>query len=312
MKQERNKMKFMKSKKFKEIKRQSISYLFIAPAVLVFLIFVFIPMFGSLYWSFTEYNVLQPPQWVGLNNYKTILFDDPRFWKAISNTFIYVLGTVPAGITLALTAAICIDQKIKFKNFFKTSFFLPSVTSVVAISVIWKWLYAGGKYGLLNHFLSKIGLEPVDWLMNVRWTLPSIMMMSIWGGLGYNMILFLAGLQGIPKTYYDAADVDGANVWGKFWHVTIPFLRPTLLFVTIMSFISSFQVFEQVYIMTGGSEGAVGGVLDCALTIVAYLYEMGFDNWKMGYASALAYMIFACLFVITLINLKLTESKVDI
>ena len=305
-------MKFIKSKKFKELKRQSISYLFIAPAVLVFVIFVFIPMFGSLYWSFTEYNVLESPQWVGLSNYKTILFDDPRFWKAMSNTFIYVLGTVPTGITLALTAAICIDQKIKFKNFFKTSFFLPSVTSVVAISVIWKWLYAGGKYGLLNHFLSKIGIEPVDWLMSVKWTLPSIMMMSIWGGLGYNMILFLAGLQGIPKTYYDAADVDGANVWGKFWHVTMPFLRPTLLFVTIMSFISSFQVFEQVYIMTGGSEGAVGGVLDCALTIVAYLYEMGFDNWKMGYASALAYMIFACLFVITLINLKLTESKVDL
>ena len=304
-------MKFIKSKKFKELKRQSISYLFIAPAVLVFVIFVFIPMFGSLYWSFTEYNVLESPQWVGLSNYKTILFDDPRFWKAMSNTFIYVLGTVPTGITLALTAAICIDQKIKFKNFFKTSFFLPSVTSVVAISVIWKWLYAGGKYGLLNHFLSKLGIEPVDWLMSVKWTLPSIMMMSIWGGLGYNMILFLAGLQGIPKTYYDAADVDGANVWGKFWHVTMPFLRPTLLFVTIMSFISSFQVFEQVYIMTGGSEGAVGGVLDCALTIVAYLYEMGFDNWKMGYASALAYMIFACLFIITLINLKLTESKVD-
>jgi multiple sugar transport system permease protein len=305
-------MNFLKSKKFKQIKKQSISYLFIAPAVLVFLIFVFLPMFGSLYWSFTEYNVLQPPQWVGLENYKTILFDDPRFWKAIGNTFIYVLGTVPVGITLALTAAICIDQKIKFKNFFKTSFFLPSVTSVVAISVIWKWLYAGGKYGLLNHFLSKIGIEPIDWLMNVKWTLPSIMMMSIWGGMGYNMILFLAGLQGIPKTYYDAADVDGANVWGKFWHVTIPFLRPTLLFVSIMSFISSFQVFEQVYIMTGGSEGAVGGVLDCALTIVAYLYEMGFDNWKMGYASALAYMIFACLFIITLINLKLTESKADI
>lgn len=298
-------------KKAKNVKTQLISYLFIAPSISIFLIFVVLPMFASLYWSFTEYNVLAAPKWVGLKNYIEIFFNDPRFWKALGNTFFYVLGTVPVGIAISLFLAICIDQKIRFKNFFKTTFFLPSVTSLVAIAVIWKWLYAGGKYGLLNHILSQVGLQPVDWLMSVKWTLPAIMVMSIWAGIGYNMILFLAALQGIPATYYDAAEVDGANVWGKFAHVTFPFLKPALLFIVIMSFINSFQVFDQVYIMTGGSEGSVGGVLDSALTIVAYLYEKGFQHWQMGYASALAYVIFACLFIVTLINFKLMESKID-
>lgn len=295
----------------KELNKQKWAYIFIAPALTIFTIFVIIPVFASLYWSLTQYNILQSPQFVGLKNYVSILLHDKRFWKAMSNTLIYVVGTVPTSIAISLLLAIAIDQNIRFKNLFKTLFFIPSITSIVAISVIWKWLYAGGKYGLLNHFLSNFGFQPIDWLVDVRWTLPSIIIMSVWGGLGYNLILFLAGLQGIPQVFYEAAEVDGASEWDKFRNVTLPLLRPTMFFVTVMSIINSFQVFEQVYIMTYSSEGTVGGVLDCALTIVAYLYETGFQRFMMGYASALAYLIFACLFIITLVNIKLVEKKIE-
>ena len=294
----------------KEINKQKSAYMFIAPSFLLFTVFLIVPVFASLYWSFTEYNILQPPKFVGFQNYANILFHDPRFWKAMTNTVIFVIGTVPTSIVISLLLAMAIDQNIRFKNWFKTFFFIPSITSIIAISVIWKWLYASGKYGLFNHFLSSIGIPPVNWL-GVDWTLPSIIMMSVWGGLGYNMILFIAGLQGIPQVFYEAAEVDGASDWDKFRNVTLPLLRPTMLFVSIMSIISAFQVFEQVYIMTYNSEGAVGGTLDCALTVVAYLYETGFQRFSMGYASALAYLIFFVLFIVTIINMKIVEKKIE-
>lgn len=294
----------------KELKGQRWAYIFIAPSMLIFTVFLIVPVFVSLYWSFTEYNILQPPQFIGLKNYISILFHDARFWKALTNTLIYVAGTVPTGIIISLFLAIAIDQNIRFKNWFKTFFFIPSITSIVAIAVIWKWLYSAGKYGLFNHFLSLLGIPPVEWL-GVSWSLPSIIIMSVWSGLGYNMILFIAGLQGIPHVFYEAAEVDGASEWDKFKNITLPLLRPTMFFVAVMSIISSFQVFEQVYIMTYSSEGAVGGTLDCALTIVAYLYETGFQRFMMGYASALAYLIFICLFIITLVNIKLVERKIE-
>lgn len=294
----------------KELKRQRWAYIFIAPSMLIFTVFLIVPVFVSLYWSFTEYNILQAPQFIGLKNYISILFHDARFWKALTNTLIYVAGTVPTGIIISLFLAIAIDQNIRFKNWFKTFFFIPSITSIVAIAVIWKWLYSAGKYGLFNHFLSLLGIPPVEWL-GVSWSLPSIIIMSVWSGLGYNMILFIAGLQGIPHVFYEAAEVDGASEWDKFKNITLPLLRPTMFFVAVMSIISSFQVFEQVYIMTYSSEGAVGGTLDCALTIVAYLYETGFQRFMMGYASALAYLIFICLFIITLVNIKLVERKIE-
>ncbi|MFH1665244.1 MAG: sugar ABC transporter permease, partial [Candidatus Omnitrophota bacterium] len=221
-----------------------------------------------------------------------------------------VIGVVPIGICISLILAVAIDQKIKFKNFFKSIFFLPTVTAIIAVSVIWKWLYAGEKYGLFNYFLLKIGVNPVDWLASPAWTLPSIMLMSIWAGVGYNMILFLAGLQTIPHGMYEAAEIDGAGFWKQFFHITLPLLRPTLVFVTMMSFIFSFQVFEQVYIMTGGT-GGIGGVLNSGLTIVAYLYDKGFQKFQMGYASALAYIIFLWIFVLTMVNKRLMRSNVE-
>ena len=219
---------------WKTLYAQKNSYLFIALPVILFTIFQLVPLFISFFMSFTQYNVVHPPKFVGIDNYKAILFDDPLFWKAMGNTVFYVLGVVPAGICISLILAVAIDQKIKFKNFFKSMFFLPTVTAIIAVSVIWKWIYAGEKYGLLNYFIMKMGGHPIDWLASPEWTLPSIMIMSVWAGVGYNMILFLAGLQTIPHTMYEAAEIDGAGFWRKFVHVTLPLLRPTIIFVSMM------------------------------------------------------------------------------
>lgn len=295
---------------FAQLNEQKWSFLFIAPAVLLFVIFVLGPLVASFYWSFTEYDAIHSPKWVGLQNYKNIFFNDPRFWKSIRNTVFYTVGVIPAGVILSLLLAIAVDQHIRFKNFFRIIYFIPTVSSVIALSVIWKWLFAGEKYGLINYLLIQAGLKPIDWLMSPAWTLPAIMIMSIWTGIGYNMILFLAGLQTIPTTIYEAADIDGANVWDKFRHVTLPLLKPTMVFVVIMGFIASFQVFEQIYIMTE-SEFGIGGVLDSALTVVAYLYDMGFRKFQMGYASALGYIVFAVVFIITIINIRFVKTKVE-
>jgi len=286
------------------------SYIFIAPAVILFLVFVLGPLVASFYWSFTEYNGIHSPKWVGLENYKNIFFNDHRFWKSVRNTIFYTVGVIPPGVILSLLLAIAVDQQIRFKNFFRVIYFIPSITSVIALSVIWKWLFAGEKYGLINYLLISLGLKPIDWLMSPVWTLPAIMIMSIWAGIGYNMILFLAGLQTIPTTVYEAADIDGANVWDKFWHITLPLLKPTMVFVVIMGFIASFQVFQQIYVMTE-SEFGIGGVLDSALTVVAYLYDEGFRKFQMGYASALGYIVFAVIFMITIINIKFVKTKVE-
>jgi len=294
-------------RRFNEMKA---GYLFIAPALLIITVFVFIPIFASLYLSFTDYDVLSAPRWVGLKNFTTLLFDDPLFWKAVQNTVLFVLGTVPTGIVLALLLAVAVDQigNKFFKYFTRTVYFLPTITAVVAISVIWKWLYAGEKYGLVNFALLKMGFQPVDWLTNPKTTLPAIMVMSIWGGLGQNFIIFLAGLQGIPRTVYEAAEIDGVSRWQNFWHITLPLLRPVMVFVVLMSVISSFQVFDQVYILTQGTE-YVGGVLHSALTIVTYLYERGFQRFMMGYASAIAYLLFFAIFSLTLVNMRLLKLK---
>ena len=299
-----------KSGLFSALNEQKWSYLFIAPVIFLFLIFVVGPLIASFYWSFTQYDGIHTPKWIGLGNYRNILFHDPRFWKSIRNTILYTVGVIPPGIALSLLLAIAIDQQIRLKNFFRVIYFIPAVTSVIALSVIWKWLFAGGKYGLVNYLLISIGLKPIDWLMSPTWTMPAIMIMSIWAGLGYNMILFLAGLQTIPTTVYEAADIDGANMWDKFRHITLPLLKPTMVFVVIIGFIASFQVFERIYIMTE-SEFGIGGVLDSALTVVAYLYDMGFRKFQMGYASALGYIIFAVVFIITIINIKFVKTKVE-
>ena len=291
--------------------RHPIAYLFIAPAVILFAVFVVVPIFVSLFWSFTRYDVLHAPTWVGVENYRRLLFEDARFWKALLNTVLYVIGVVPTGISISLLLAVGLEELKRGRQAFKVLYFIPTVTSVVAISVVWKWLFAGEKFGLINYALLQVGIRPVDWLLSPVWALPAIIIMSIWAGLGYNLVLFSAGLATIPQTLYEAACVDGAGWWGRFWHITLPMLKPTLIFVVAMSVIGSFQVFDQVYIMTGGTGEGVGGVLDSALTLVAYMYDQGFQNFNMGYASAIAYLIFGCVFALTLFNINRLRSRTD-
>ena len=283
---------------------QPLAYLFIAPALILFVIFVFLPLFASLFLSFTEYNVIQPPRWVALRNYAQLVFQDPRFWKAFRNTVLYVVGVVPTGISIALVLAAALEELTRGKQLLKVLYFIPTVTSVVAIATVWKWLFAGEKYGLINYGLIQLGLEPVDWLLSPRWILPAIMIMSVWAGLGYNLVFFSAGISTIPTTLYEAAKVDGASWWQRFWNVTVPMLRPTLVFVVVMAVISSFQVFDQVYILTSGTGEGIGGVLDSGLTLVSYMYDQGFMKFRMGYASAIAYCIFGCVFGLTLMNVR--------
>ncbi len=293
----------------RRLDRQPIAYVFIAPALVLFAIFIFLPLFASLYLSFTRYDVIHPPTWVGLANFMTLLFRDSRFWKAFRNTALYVSVVVPVGISIALVLAAALEELAHGKQLFKVLYFIPTVTSVVAIAAVWKWLFAGEKFGLINYVLIQMGLEPIDWLLSPQWVLPAIMIMSIWAGLGYNMVFFSAGISTIPQTLYEAAKVDGASWWQRFWHVTVPMLRPTLVFVVVMGVISSFQVFDQVYILTGGTGEGIGGVLDSGLTMVSYLYDQGFVKFRMGYASAIAYLIFGAVFGLTLINIRMLRSS---
>lgn len=295
----------MKKNKFK---KQLISYLFILPAFFILTIFVFIPVIASFFLSFTEYDGISPPKIVGLKNYIDIILNDKLFWKAIFNTVYYVIFTVPIGIACSLLVAMALYQKIKFSTLFRTGFFLPTVTSVAAISVVWRWIYSGDRYGLLNYILTKLGILATlqDWLLQPSTTLPAIIVMSIWGGIGYNTIILLAGLQSIPDSVLDASKIDGATPWERFWYIILPMLKPVMLFLVIMSTINSFQVFEQVYIMASTTE-YFGGVLYSALTIVPYLYERAFKRFLLGYASALAYLLFAIIFIITLIYMKVSK-----
>jgi multiple sugar transport system permease protein len=295
-----------KKKKFS--KRTKWAYIFIAPAMLVLTIFVFVPVIASFFLSFTEYDGIYSPKIVGLKNYINILFNDPLFWKAVKNTLVYVIVTVPLGIGVSLLVSLALYQKIKFSSLFRTGFFLPTVTSIAAVSVVWRWIYAGDKYGFLNFVLTKLGIISMlqDWLMQPSTTLPAIIVMSIWGGVGYNSIILLSGLQSIPDSIFEAAKIDGVSALEKFWYITLPMLKPVMLFLVIMSTINSFQVFEQVYIMTSSTE-YFGGVLYSALTIVPYLYERAFKRFMLGYASALAYLLFIIIFIFTLIYMKISK-----
>ena len=269
------------------------AYILILPTIIGLIVFTASPVLASLYYSFTRWNLLSTPKWQAFDNYIELITEDPLFWITIKNTAYYVLGTVPTGTVLALFLAIALNQKIRFVAVFRTIYFLPVVSSVVAISVLWLWLYQSD-FGLINELLRFMGFRGVRWLSSVTWAMPAIMIMSIWHGLGYNIVIFIAGLQGIPQDYYEAATVDGANSWHKFINITIPLLSPVTFFVLTLSVINSFQVFAQAYVMTRG------GPVNATKTIVYYLFQQGFENFHMGYASALAYVLFVIIVSLTL------------
>ncbi len=277
-------------------------YILVLPIVLGLLIFSLGPVFGSLYLSFTSWDLFGAPEWIGTQNY-TRLFADELFVKSLRNTVYYTLLAVPTGTVLSLAVALALNRKVRGTTLFRTVYFLPSVCSEVAIAVVWVWLYMP-ELGLFDVLLSSVGISPPPWLTSTRWAMPSVSIMAVWGGLGYNMVIFLAGLQSISQEYYEAAMIDGANRWQSLRRITLPLLSPITFFIVIMSVIGSLQVFASVYIMTGG------GPYYATLTIAYYLFRNGFEWFKMGYASSLAYVLFMIILVLTAIQWRLQRRWV--
>ncbi len=279
------------------------AFAMLSPNLLGFLLFTLFPVIASLLLSFTSYDILTPPEWVGLYNYEEMFIYDKIVGQVVKNTLVYTCSVVPIGIFISLMLALALDQKIKFVKILRAAFFMPVITSAVAVSLVWQWLY-NPDFGLLNSFLKMLGVtEPPVWLNSQVYALPAVIVAAIWKGLGYNMLLFLAGLQNISTTYYEAAELDGANDFQKFRHITWPLLSPTTFFVFVMSVISSFQVFDLVQLMTRGGPGRATS------TLVHYIYQNGFKFFYTGYASALAYLLFALVLAITLVNM-LFQKKV--
>lgn len=285
-------------------RRDGISAIFfLTPTLIIFITFILFPVIFSFYLSFHEWNMFSSEAtYIGLENYKR-MFQSEEFWSVLKNTAIYTLGTVPLNMALALLVAIALNKKIKGKKFLRTAFFAPVIISPVAAAVIWRWIY-DPNYGLLNYCISFLGVDSINWLNDPTAAMFALIIMGVWKTFGINMVLFSAGLQGIPETYYEAAEIDGAGRWSKFWKITVPMLAPTTFFIMIMSMISSFQVFDLVYVLTSG------GPLGSTKVLVFFVYEYAFKFFEMGYASAAAYVLFAILIVLTMIQVRYMKNRV--
>ena len=277
-------------------KEEIAGYLFISPWIIGFLVFIAGAMAVSFVTAFLETDFLQNTEFVGLGNYSRIIVVDKLFRKALFNTAYYAFSMVPLGTAFALIIALLLNQGIRAQGFFRTVYYLPSVVSGVAVSLLWAWLYHPD-LGLINGLLAKVGIEGPRWIYSQQWAMPALIMMSAWG-TGGSMLIFLAGLQSIPTALYDAAQIDGANVWHRFWNVTIPMLTPTIFFSVVMRTIGSWQVFTQAYVMTGG------GPNNATLTLVLLLYRRAFTEFRFGYASALAWILFTVVMFFSLMIVK--------
>lgn len=283
--------------------------LFLLPALLVIAVFTVYPLLKSLEMSFyTDYDYFQNIVYAwGTDNYAEVIHD-PDFWRALGNTLLFVAGVVPVSIVISLGLAVLLNSNIRFRKLFQTVYFLPYVTSLVAVAVVWQWIYHS-KYGLLNTMLGWFGIDPVAWLTEPGLAIPSLIILSVWKSVGYNVIIFLAGLQSIDKQYELAARVDGAPRWRRFMHIVVPLLSPTTFFVSIMSVIGSFKVFDEVYALFNSAGGKAGPV-DSALTIVFYVFRKFYSEWDFGVASAAAYMLFIIILLFTFIQLYAGRKRV--
>jgi multiple sugar transport system permease protein len=271
------------------------AYLFIAPWLVGFLIFTVGAMLASLGLSFVETDLLTTMHFVGLDNYLRLGRD--RFvGQALWVTTLYTFATVPLGTGLALGIALLLNQNLPLRSLFRTIYYLPSVVSGVAVAILWRWIYHP-EFGLINSLLAQIGIDGPRWLFSREWALPALILMTLWS-VGGNMLIFLAGLQGIPTELYDAAHVDGASAWRRFWHVTVPMLTPTIFFNLVLSIIGSYQVFTTAFVMTEGGPGSA------TLMLVLLLYRVAFQQFHFGYASAIAWLIFAIILVFTLLIIR--------
>ncbi|MBD2346860.1 carbohydrate ABC transporter permease [Anabaena subtropica] len=294
------------------IKGRLTPYLFLLPALVLLGLTVFWPALQAFYLSFTSYEDLsQPPQWIGFSNFLR-LWKDAVFWKTLENTFLYLVSVVPILVIAPLGLAILVNQKLRGINWFRAAYYTPVVISMVVAGIAWKWLYA--ENGLLNQLLKTIGLFPegIPWLTTsakifgvVPISLASVMAVTIWKGLGYYMVIYLAGLQSIPADVYEAAAIDGSDGIGKHWDITIPLMKPYLALVAVISAISATKVFEEVYIMTQG------GPLNSSKTIVYYLYEQAFSNLEISYACTIGLVLFLLILALSVVRLVISQPGGD-
>jgi multiple sugar transport system permease protein len=275
---------------------------FVAPAVLVIGGFFFVPVAAAFLLSFTDFDIyalasFDNTRFIGLENYAALL-GDSIFWKALVNTFYFAAVGGPLTIAISLAAAVLLQARlVRFKGLFRTIYFAPVVTTLVAVAVVWRYLYHP-RVGLLNHVLGFAGVGPIDWLGDPRWAMPAIILLAVWKNFGYNMVVFVAGLQSIPEELYEAAELDGANAVQRFRHVTLPMLGPTFLFVTVITMIGYLQLFAEPYVMTQG------GPLRATTSVVLLMYEQGFRWWNMGYAAAIALVLFLMILALTFVAVR--------
>jgi putative chitobiose transport system permease protein len=268
----------------------------------VLILTVFWPAVQAFYLSFTEfgYDLTQAPAWIGFANFQK-LWRDPVFWKTLGNTLLYLVCVVPILVIVPLGLAILVNQKLKGIRWFRTAYYTPVVISMVVAGIAWKWLYASN--GLLNQGLQMLGIQSIPWLTSPNLSLFSVMAVTIWKGLGYYMVIYLAGLQGIPADLYEAAAIDGSDGLQRHWDITVPLMRPYLFLVAVISAISATKVFEEIYIMTRGEP------LNSSKTIVYYLYQRAFQDLDMSYACAIGLVLFILIFGLSLLNLKLGQVR---
>lgn len=283
------------------------AWLFLAPALLMFGLFFLVPVVAGLLMSFTDfdlYAIADPgnARFVGLRNYGTLL-GDAAFWRALGNTVYFVAVGAPLSIALSLAAALLLDHpRVRLRSLFRTVYFAPVVTTLVSVAIVWRYLFHP-RYGLFNHALGLVGIGPIDWLGDPTWSMPAIIIVAVWKNFGYNMLIFLAGLQTIPRELYEAAAIDGAGRIQRFLHITLPGLAPTALFVGVTTLIGFFQLFSEPYIMTQG------GPLGATRSLVLLMYEEGFRWWRMGLASTVAVLLFLITLVATLAQLRLQKRE---
>lgn len=285
-----------KRKVSKNVVREAIEgYLFVLPLLIGLLFFTVWPVFQSLLISFCKYNIITSPKFIGTKNYVE-LFHDPLFWQSLKVTVIYSIVSVPLGLGAGLLVALLMNQKVKGIAIFRTIYYLPAVVSGVAVSLLWMWIF-NPDYGLANVALKSVGIPAQQWLNSPKTSLTSLIIMSLWG-IGGGMVIYLAGLQGVPQQLYEAAEIDGANSFQQFRHVTIPMLTPVIFYNLVMGIIGSFQVFTQAFVMTSG------GPVNSTLFYVLYLFRQAFNYFHMGYASAMAWVLFAIILVLTMLVFK--------
>ncbi|HTC28537.1 sugar ABC transporter permease [Dyella sp.] len=282
--------------------RHRVAWLFLAPAMVILGVFFLLPVIAALLLSFTDYDLyaladIHNLRFIALNNYIELLHR-PLFWSALGHTLYFVAVGVPLSMLVSLGAALLLNSPLaRCKPFFRTALFAPVVTTVVAVAVVWRYLF-NTKYGLINVALGWVGIHPIDWLGDPHWAMPAIILFAVWKNFGYNMIIFLAGLQAIPVELYEAARIDGASFWQQFRHITLPMLGPTLLMVGILTVAGYFQLFAEPYVMTEG------GPLESTTSVLYVMYDEGFKWWNMGSASAIAFLLFIIVFAVTVLMLR--------